>query len=261
LFSVRNQSVVVTGAASGLGYAMSEVMAECGAVVTLSDIDEDALEQATERLKDRGLRTRSCVADVADAANVRRLIDTTVSEVGSLDVVFANAGISAGPGPIAPEGTIEKVKLDAWSKVVDTNLTSVFATIQAAVEYMKGQGGGRIVVTSSIAGLRGERMVGYAYAATKAGVANLVRQAALELGSYNIRINAIAPGPFRTNIGEGRLHDPEIESAFAREVPLGRIAEVEEIKGLALFLGSPASSYVTGAVVPIDGGALACPAG
>lgn len=240
---------------------MSEVMAECGAVVTLSDIDEDALERATDRLKDRGLRTRSCIADVAEAANVRRLIDTTVSEVGSLDVVFANAGISAGPGPITPEGAIEKVTLDAWSKVVDTNLTSVFTTIQAAVEHMKAQGGGRIVVTSSIAGLRGERMVGYAYAATKAGVTNLVRQAALELASYNIRINAIAPGPFRTNIGEGRLHDPEIESAFAREVPLGRIAEVEEIKGLALFLGSPASSYVTGAVVPIDGGALACPAG
>lgn len=101
-------------------------------------------------------------------------------------------------------------------------------------------------------------MVGYAYAATKAAVANLVRQAAIELGPFNVLVNAIAPGPFRTNIAGGRMHsDREVERVFAKSCPLGRVAEPDEIKGLALLLASPAASYMTGAVIPIDGGTLA----
>ncbi len=138
------------------------------------------------------------------------------------------------------------------------NLTGVFATLQAAARHMKAQRSGRIVVTSSIAGIKGDPMVGYAYAAAKAALNNLVRQAALELAPYNVLVNAIAPGPFYTNLAGGRTRrDPEAAKAFEKRVPLGRIASTEEIKGLALLLASPASSYITGAVIPVDGGATA----
>ena len=148
--------------------------------------------------------------------------------------------------------------MQRWQQVLQINLTSVFVTLRAAAERMKAQRSGRIVVTSSIAGIRGERMVGYAYAATKAAVNNLVRQAALELAPYDVTVNAIAPGPFLTNIGGGRLHrEPEFVRKFAELVPMKRIARPDELKGLALLLASPASSYITGAVIPIDGGATA----
>ena len=122
---------------------------------------------------------------------------------------------------------------------------------------MKARRYGRIVVTSSVGGIQAEPTVGYAYSATKAAVNNLVRHAAIELAPHGILVNAIAPGPFKTNIAGGRMHLPEVEATFASKVPLGRVAEPDELKGLALFLGSPASSYVTGTVIPIDGGELA----
>lgn len=127
-------------------------------------------------------------------------------------------------------------------------------TMRAAARHMKTRRSGRIVVTSSIAGLRAEPMSGYAYVASKAAVNNLVRQAALELAPYNVLVNAIAPGPFATNINQGRLRLPEAAARLRDYVPLGRIAEAQEIKGLALLLASDASSYITGAIIPIDGG-------
>jgi NAD(P)-dependent dehydrogenase (short-subunit alcohol dehydrogenase family) len=130
--------------------------------------------------------------------------------------------------------------------------------MQAAAVHMRARKRGRIIVTSSIGGMKSEPMVGYAYAASKAALNNLARHAAVELARDNVLVTAIAPGPFRTNIANGRLHkDPSVEKAFAQDVPLGRIGEVEEIKGLALLLASDASSFLTGAVIPIDGGATA----
>ena len=122
---------------------------------------------------------------------------------------------------------------------------------------MKPRRSGSIVVTSSVAALKASRLPSYGYHAAKAGIAQVVRVAALELGPYNIRINAIAPGPFATNIGNGRICTPEGAAMFASTVPLGRVADIHEIKGLALLLASPASSYMTGAIIPIDGGTQA----
>ena len=122
---------------------------------------------------------------------------------------------------------------------------------------MKRQKSGRIVVTASIAGLQAETMVGYAYVATKTGVVGLVRQAAMELAPHNVTVNAIAPGPFFTNIAGGRLNDPEVAAAFSGMVPMGRIADTAELQGLALLLASPAGSFITGTAIPIDGGCTA----
>jgi NAD(P)-dependent dehydrogenase (short-subunit alcohol dehydrogenase family) len=200
LFDVRGHVTVVTGAASGLGLAMAEVMAENGAVVAMLDIDAAGLDAAVKRLAAAGHAVEGVGLDVGDTARVRAVINAVAAKHGRLDVVFANAGISAGRSFEFPEGEIAAVEMDRWQQVLQVNLTSVFVTLQAAAERMKAQRGGRIVVTSSIAGIRAERMVGYAYAATKAAVNNLVRQAALELAPHNIMVNAIAPGPFFTNI-------------------------------------------------------------
>jgi NAD(P)-dependent dehydrogenase (short-subunit alcohol dehydrogenase family) len=142
--------------------------------------------------------------------------------------------------------------------VIATNLTSVFNSIRAAVPHMKrnGKNGGRIIVTTSIAALRPEAIVGTPYMPAKAGAAHLVRQAALEFAKYNILVNAIAPGPFITNIAGGHMRDPEVAKAFESAVPLHRVASTDEIQGAALFLASRASTFVTGAELVIDGGVM-----
>lgn len=258
IFDVTGHVAIVTGAASGLGLAMAEVMAENGAHVTLADKDAAGLEAAVARLERAGCDVAAAVVDVGDLGALRRTIADVAAKHGRLDAAFANAGISAGPGFMTPEGHMGAVDPARWNEVLHINLTSVFETMCVAAEPMKRQKSGRIVVTASIAGIRAEHMVGYAYAATKAAVINIVRQAARELAPYNVMVNAIAPGPFLTNIAGGRLHrQPEIVREFAATVPLGRIADPAEIKGLALLLASPASSFITGTVIPIDGGTLA----
>jgi len=258
LFDIRNHVMIVTGAASGLGLAMSEVLTEYGAVVAMADIDEARLREAAARLRKAGGHVEPAPLDVTDTKALKAFIDGVAARHGRLDAVFANAGISSGAGFAMPGGQgIADVARETWDKILAINLTSVFETVRAASVPMVKQKRGRIVVTASIAGLHAEVLVGYPYIAAKAGVANLVRQAARELGPHNVLVNAIAPGSFRTNIAGGRLNDPAVAALWAKQNPLGRIAEPHEIKGLALYLASPASSYLTGTVIPIDGGATA----
>ena len=258
MFEVRDRVAFVTGAASGLGLAYAEVMAENGARVVLSDIDAAGAERESARLRAAGHAAEALTLDVADLPAIRAAIDATVAKYGRLDVCFANAGISAGTGPFTEAGKIANISLETFARVVHINLTSVFATVQAAAIHMQKQQAGRIIVTASIGGMKSEPLTGYGYAATKAAIINMVRHAATELAQYNVLVNAIAPGPFYTNIANGRLRrEPEVIKQFEEMVPLHRIAEPREIKGLALFLASDASSYVTGTVIPIDGGATA----
>ena len=260
VFDVRGLRVVVTGAASGLGLAMAEILAECGAQVTLADVDAERLESATALLAEQGGAVRSFVVDVSDEAQVQALVDDVVTAEGGLDVVFANAGIAAVPG-FAVEGgqRLETVERSDWDKVLGVNLNGVLFTMKHAAAVMKRQGAGRIVVTSSNAGLRPEPVVCYGYTASKAAILNVVRQAALELAPHGVHVNAICPGPFKgTRIGGGVTEnpEPEMERMWATTVPLGRMGRPEELKGLVLLLASPASSFMTGAAYLIDGGTL-----
>ena len=260
LFDVRDVRAVVTGAASGLGFAMAEVLADCGARVTLADIDGELLDQSTRALAERGGKVRASVVDVSDADRVQALFDEVVAGDGGVDVVFANAGIATNPGFAVDGGErIDAIDREKWDTVIGVNLNGVVFTMRSAAAAMRRQGtGGRIVVTSSVAGIRPEPVVCYSYIASKAALLNVVRQAALDLAPDGIRVNAICPGPFKgTRIGGGATldPDPELERQWASTVPLGRMAQAEELKGLVLLLASPAGSFFTGAAHVIDGGA------
>jgi NAD(P)-dependent dehydrogenase (short-subunit alcohol dehydrogenase family) len=259
LFDVNGHVAFVTGAASGLGLAFAEVMAENGARVVLSDVDAAGLDKASSRLASMGCAVEQAIVDIGNTENLRAAIGRTAERHGRLDAVFANAGISSGPGfELSPSGTIDAMDLTLFQRAIELNLTATFMTIRFAAAHMKRQRSGSIIATTSIAGTRSEPLVGYGYVAAKAAIGNIVRHAAVELAAHNVRVNAIAPGPFLTNIAGGRLYrEPDVAKKFADLVPMGRLGQPDEIKGLALLLASPAGSFITGTIIPIDGGTTA----
>lgn len=263
-FAITGRSALVTGAASGLGLAYAEAMAEAGASVTLTDIDGDAAKEQAGRLCALGYLARAASLDVCDLCATRAVIEEHVATFGSLDIVFANAGVDSGVGFLCPDGTrhplgqIDTLDPAQWDRTLAINLTGVFNTVREAARAMKALGkGGSIIATSSNAAFITAPMVGLAYMPAKAGVAHLVRCVAMELAPYGIRVNAIAPGPFITNIGGGAMKtDPVVRRAWDALIPLGAIADTEQIKPLALLLASDASRYMTGSQVVIDGGMM-----
>ena len=264
LFDVSGYGVIVTGGASGIGLGYVEALAENGARVTLLDLDAGRVSEETGRLQAAGLDVQGRVVDVTDHPALDAVFDESAARYGRLDVVFANAGIDSGPGFLGSwfgtdrgrpaEGALENYTDERWNRTIDVNLNAVFATVRAAARHMKPRRSGRIIVTTSVAALRVEPAVGAAYMAAKAACHHLVHNVAMELAMHNITVNAIAPGLFVTNIGGGHLKNPELQKVFAQAVPMQRVGFPNDIQGLALFLASPASGYVTGQQIAIDGG-------
>jgi NAD(P)-dependent dehydrogenase (short-subunit alcohol dehydrogenase family) len=216
------------------------------------------------RLRGEGLEVRGAVADVTDHARLDWVIDEAADSYGRLDVAFANAGIDPGVGfvgawagekrPRVAEGALERYSDERWSRVIDINLSGIFATARAAARHMRPRGSGRIILTTSLAATAVEPAIGSAYMAAKAGARHFMHSAALELAASGITVNAIAPGFFVTNIGGGHAHDPALQAAIATSIPMHRVGLPDDIKSLALFLASPASEYITGQEIVIDGG-------
>jgi len=264
LFDIAGQGALVTGAGSGLGLAIAEALAESGARVTLLDVDAGRIAAETGRLEGLGYAVRGEVVDISDHAALEHAFDAAAVAHGRLDIVFANAGIDSGPGFLTgwsgsqrthnPAGALESYSDERWNRVIDVNLGGVFATLRAAARLMKPQRSGKLIVTTSVAAYQCEPAIGSAYMAAKAGAAHLMRCVALELAAFNITVNAIAPGFFVTNIGGGHAKNPDVQAAMAKLMPMHRVGFPEDIKGLALFLASPASAYLTGQQITIDGG-------
>lgn len=252
LFDLRGRGAVVTGGGSGLGLRMGTVLAEAGASVTLVDREADRLATAQQDLAADGLEVSTRSLDVTDFDE----LDAAFGEIaadGGLDVVFANAGISAGIGPRLKSGRITDLDHQRWQEVLDVNLTGTALTMSAAARHIR-DGAGRIIVTSSLGGVRADPLVGYAYAATKAGVVALVRNAALELAHRGINVNALAPGLFETNIRKANPVAEAMTEDFKKASAFGRGAQLSELDGMVVYLASAASSYMTGAVLNLDGG-------
>jgi NAD(P)-dependent dehydrogenase (short-subunit alcohol dehydrogenase family) len=262
LFDVRDQVALVTGGASGLGYAFASILADAGARVVIADWNADALGTAVGSLADSPDTASDPpvvsgeTLDVTDAAAVHALVDRIVADHGRIDIVFANAGVARGRPPLFPEGWLDDMTMTDYNALIDVNLHGVVYTVQAAAKHMKRQRSGSIVTTASTAGLRNDPYTPYSYAIAKAGVINFTRQAAHDLARWGVRVNAIAPGPFKTNLGGGSATSADADALWRAVVPLGRMGNPSEIRGLALLLASSAGSFMTGGVYPIDGGAL-----
>ena len=251
IFDVSGRVALITGAATGLGRAMAEALAESGARVVLFDQDEALLSDAVAMFKARGAEVIGIAGDVADADALTAAAAHAIARFGRIDVAIANAGISD-----PDRAMLHETSVDGWQRVVDVNLTGVFNTCHAVLPGMMQQGSGKIINVASMWGLTSAAGLQPrpAYAATKGAVVNLTREIAVEYAPYGIQANALCPGFFRT---KGRPRDAEQAAAFEAYTPMGRIAEVEEIKGSVLYLASDASSFVTGTVLVIDGGVLA----
>jgi NAD(P)-dependent dehydrogenase (short-subunit alcohol dehydrogenase family) len=264
LFNVTGYGAVVTGGASGIGLALTEALAGNGARVTMLDIHPQRIESETKRLRGAGLDVRGKVLDVTDHEALDAAVDEAAKEYGRLDVVCANAGIDSGAGFVGSwvgterkrvaEGALESYTNERWNRVIEINLNGIFATARAAARHMKPRKSGRLIITTSLAATHIEPAIGSAYMAAKAGAAHFMRAAALELAAYNITVNAIAPGFIVTNIGGGHAHNPDTQKAMGKVIPVHRVGLPEDLEGLALFLASPGSSYITGQEIIIDGG-------
>ena len=256
LLDLSGDIVVVTGASSGIGQAAAEVYAAAGATVVVLGRSETRVAEVAAGIVSTGGEAHGYAVDVAVRGALDAIFERIISDVGRPTVVVANAGISGGASYLG-EGRMEHFSDAEWDEVLATNLTGTFETVRAAARVLES--GGRILATASTAGLRTDPMAAYAYVPTQAGILNLVRQLALELAPRGIRVNAIAPGPFKgTRIGDGKTEiSPEAETVWANTIPLGRMGPMSEVQGPMLFLVAPASSFITGAILAVDGGALA----
>ena len=248
LFDLGGKTAIVTGGGSGIGRRMAEALAEVGANVVLCARKVERCEAAARELAELGVRTLALRCDVREPEDVQTVVSRTLGELGSLDVLVNNAGTAWG----APA---EGMPLEGWQKVVDVNLTGVFLFSQAAARVMLERGGGSIVNIASVAGLHGSppgRMDAVSYSASKGGVIALTRDLACKWGGRRIRVNAIAPGWFPSDMSKVVLerHGDEL----VHGIPLGRFGGPDDLKGAVAFLASPASAYVTGHVLVVDGG-------
>jgi len=253
LFDVSGKVSLITGAGSGLGRVICKAMAENGSDVICMDINEAWARETAGILTENGVRSLAIKADVSDQESVRTVFRKVDQEFGRLDILFNNAGITTMPA------RVHEMPLEYWNKAISVNLTGVFFCMQEGLKLMLRQKKGTIINIASTAGMFGALPSKSNYSAAKAGVISLTKSAAVDYGSDGIRVNAIAPGFFGgTRLGESagmtKEEREKLNVMLAKETPLRRLAEPDELKGLAIYLASDASSFVTGAIFVVDGG-------
>ncbi|MCC2096430.1 MAG: 3-oxoacyl-ACP reductase FabG [Hyphomicrobiales bacterium] len=242
---LTDRGALVTGASKGIGRGIATALAAQGARVTLAARGREALEDVCASIAATGGHARAACCDVSDWEQVRRMIDEAAEEVGGLSIVCANAGIY-------PQTAIADMSPAEWDNVMAVNLRSSFLAVKAAMPHFRKNGGGRVILTSSITGpLTGFR--GWAhYGASKAAQLGFMRSAAMELAKDGVTINAVLPGNVLTEGFED--NGPEYLAAMEACVPLGRLGTVEDIANAVLFLASDEAGYITGQQIVIDGG-------
>ena len=246
--TLTGRTALVTGASGGLGRYFADVLARAGATVAVTARRQDQLQRVRDEIRAAGGDAVAVAMDVTDSSSVASAVAQATAQLGTLDILVNNAGI-----------TVTRAFLDVdeadWDRVVDTNLNGVFLVAQAAARVMKEQGsGGAIVNIASILGLRVAGQVA-AYAAAKAGVVHLTKAMALELARYRIRVNALCPGYIETDLNR-EFFASDIGRALINRIPQRRLGRQEELEGPLLLMCSDAGSYMTGAILAVDGGHL-----
>lgn len=246
---LEDRIAIVTGAGSGIGREISYQLAREGARVVASDLDDAGGGETAEQLRDRGARAIYVHADTSSPGDAEALVAAALAEYGGLHVAVNNAGVA---GPWAPVGDYP---IDGWDRVVAINLSGVFYGMRYQIPAMLAAGGGSIVNVASILGQVGFRNAS-AYVAAKHGVVGLTRNAALEYGPHNLRVNAVGPGFIRTPMLDKNL-TPETMKSLEGQHAVGRLGRPAEVAELVIWLASDRASFVTGGYYPIDGGYLA----
>lgn len=247
IFKLTGKVAWITGGSKGLGLQMAQALASAGADIVINSRHVLESEAAADSIaRQHGVRTLAVSADVTCESDISALVDRATAEMGAIDILINNAGINVR------QPTTE-MSLADWRRVLDINLTGPFVCSKAVIPGMRARGWGRIIHMSSILG-----QVGLAgrppYTASKGGLILLTKTQALELATTGVTVNAICPGPFATEMNRPLLDDPEKYAAFVAKIPMGRWGELAEIDGAAIFLASPASSFITGTTLLVDGG-------
>jgi 2-deoxy-D-gluconate 3-dehydrogenase len=248
LFDLTGKKALVTGSSRGIGRALAEVLLEAGAHVIINGVGEQVFKTAEEL----AVRTRQTVipirADLSQRDETKRLFDETLAQLGRLDILFVNHGIQRAHNA-------EDFPVEDWDLVLEVDLTSMFLLDQFAGRHMLANGGGKIVNIASLISVIGGRRVP-AYAAAKGGVAQLTKALSNEWAGRGVTVNAIVPGFIHTDLTEELVHDPDEGASLLARIPVERWGVPDDLKGIAVFLASAASNYVSGAIIPVDGGFL-----
>ncbi|WP_165856420.1 SDR family NAD(P)-dependent oxidoreductase [Marinobacter sp. JSM 1782161] len=247
LFDMTGRVALITGSTKGIGRSIAEEMARAGAKVVISSRKPDVCEKVAGELTEQGFEAIAIPCHVGRKDDLQNLVDKTLSAWGRIDVLVCNAATNPVYGPT------QEMTDDAWDKIMDTNVKGTFWLTKMVLPHMAERGDGQVILLSSIAGIRGNTVIG-TYGVSKAAEAALARNLAVEWGPKGIRVNSIAPGLVRTDFAKALVEDPERLKRVEEKTPLRRIGEPVDIAGLAVFLATPASAYITGQVIVADGG-------
>lgn len=249
LFDLKGRRALVTGSSMGIGYALARGLAQAGASVVLNARDGARLEGAAEQLRGQGIEVETLVFDVTDADAVRKAVDGFEAEIGQIDILVNNAGMQH-------RTPLEEFPVEAFDRLMRTNVNSAFYVGQAVARHMIGRGAGKIVNIASVQSALARPGIA-PYTASKGAVSNLTKGMATDWARHGLNCNAIAPGYFDTPLNAALVADPEFSAWLEKRTPAGRWGEVEELVGACIFLCSDAASFVNGHVLFVDGGITA----
>ena len=247
LFDLSDKTAVITGSSRGIGRAIAEAMASCGARVVISSRKAEACEEVAAAIRNSGGRAIAIPCHVGDRTQLKELVDKTHAAFGAIDILVNNVGANPLLGPL------QDLTDDAFDRVFANNVKSALSLANLVLPEMAARKDGAVIFIASIAGLRGSAGIG-AYGAAKAAVMQLARSLACEWGASNIRVNAIAPGLIKTDFARALWQDPALAERRIAETPLKRLGEASDVAGAAVLLASPAGSYITGQTIVVDGG-------
>jgi 2-deoxy-D-gluconate 3-dehydrogenase len=247
MFDLTGKVAVVTGGNGGIGLGMARGLATAGAAVVIAGRNKDKSEAAVAELERQGGKAQAIAVDVTDEAAVAKMVEATLARLGRLDILVNNAGTNI-------RQPVHELSTADWHAVIDTNLTSAFLCSRAVYPAMKNQGGGKIINIGSMMSIFGASYAP-AYAASKGGIVQLTRSMASSWARDNIQANAVLPGWIDTDLTRrAREIIPTLHDSVLRRTPAGRWGTIDDMAGIAVFLASPASDFVTGAAIPVDGG-------